>query len=159
LRLAPFEQTLQLLQTIPGIKVVARAAILAEIGADMTRFPTAAHLASWAGLYPTNKENAVDHLPGPMNRGNAWLRAIMGEVVWASIKTKTSYFYAQFHRIARRRGRNKAAIEVAHSMLTAVYHVLRTGQPYAELGVDYFDRLDATRIQRHHVRRLEQLGY
>jgi transposase len=159
LRLAAFEQTLQLLQTIPGIKAVASAAILAEIGADMTRFPTAAHLASWAGLCPTNKESAGKHTPGPMNRGNVWLRAIMGEVAWASVKTKTSYFYAQFHRIARRRGRNKAAIAVAHSMLTAVYHVLRTGQPYAELGVDYFDRLDATRIERHHVRRLEQLGY
>ena len=94
-----------------------------------------------------------------MNRGNVWLRAIMGEVAWAGIKTKASYFYAQFHRIARRRGRNKAAIAVAHSMLTTIYHVLRTGQPYAELGVDYFDTLDATRIERHHVRRLQQLGY
>jgi len=159
LRLAPFEQTVQLLQTIPGIKAVASAAILAEIGADMGRFPTAAHLASWAGLCPTNKESAGKHMQGPMNRGNVWLRAIMGEVAWASIKTKASYFYAQFHRVARRRGRNKAAIAVAHSLLTAIYHVLRTGQPYIELGVDYFDRLDAGRIERHHVRRLEQLGY
>jgi transposase len=159
LRLAPFEQTLGLLQTIPGIRAVASAAILAEIGADMSRFPSAAHLASWAGLCPANKESAGKHMAGPMNRGNVWLRAIMGEVAWASVKTKASYFYAQFHRIARRRGRNKAAIAVAHSLLTAVYHVLRTGQPYAELGVDYFDRLDATRVERHHVRRLEQLGY
>jgi transposase len=158
-RLAPFDQALQLLQTIPGIKAVAGAAILAEIGADMSRFPSAAHLASWAGLCPTNKESAGKHMQGPMNRGNVWLRAIMGEVAWASVKTKASYFYAQFHRIARRRGRNKAAIAVAHSILTAVYHVLRTGQPYTELGVDYFDRLDASRIERHHVRRLEQLGY
>jgi transposase len=158
-RLVPFEQTVQLLQTIPGIKAVASAAILAEIGADMSRFPSAAHLASWAGLCPTNKESAGKHMAGPMNHGNVWLRAIMGEVAWASVKTRASYFYAQFHRIARRRGRNKAAIAVAHSILTAVYHVLRTGQPYAELGVDYFDRLDASRIERHHVRRLEQLGY
>jgi transposase len=158
-RLAHFETASQLLQTIPGIKAVASAAILAEIGADMSRFPSAAHLASWAGLCPTNKESAGKQMPGPMNRGNVWLRAIMGEVAWASVKTRTSYFYAQFHRVARRRGRNKAAIAVAHSILTAVYHVLRTGQPYAELGVDYFDRLDASRIERHHVRRLEQLGY
>jgi transposase len=159
IRLASFEQTTQLLQTIPGIKAVASAAILAEIGADMDRFPSAAHLASWAGLCPTNKESAGKRMQGPMNRGNVWLRAIMGEVAWASIKTKASYFCAQFHRLARRRGRNKAAIAVAHSILTAVYHVLRTGQPYTELGVDYFDRLDASRIERHHVRRLEQLGY
>ena len=158
-RLAPFEQAMQLLQTIPGIKAVASAAILAEIGADMSRFPTAAHLSSWAGLCPTNKESAGKHMPGPMNRGNVWLRAIIGEVAWASIKTKASYFYAQFHRIARRRGRNNAPIAVAHSILATVYHVLRTGQPYEDLGVDYFDRLDATRIERHHVRRLEQLGY
>src|SRR6266850_1772568 len=108
---------------------------------------------------PTNKESTGKHMQGPMNRGNVWLRAIMGEVAWASIKTKASYFFAQFHRIARRRGRNKAAIAVAHSILTAVYQVLRTGQPYTELGVDYFDRLDASRIERDHVRRLEQLGY
>jgi hypothetical protein len=93
-----------------------------------------------------------------MNRGNVWLRAITGEVAWASIKTKASYFYAQFHRIARRRGRNKAAIGVAHSLLTVVYHVVRTGQPYVELGVDYFDGLDVARVERHQVRRLEQLG-
>jgi transposase len=159
LRLAPFEQILRLLQSIPGIRAVASAAILAEIGADMSRFPTAAHLASWAGLCPANKDSAGKHMPAPMNRGNVWLRSITGEVAWASVKTKASYFYAQFHRIARRRGRNKAAIAVAHSLLTAVYHVLRTGQAYAELGVDYFDRLDAARVERHHVRRLEQLGF
>lgn len=122
---------------------------------------------------PANKESAGKHMAGPMNRGNVWLRAIMGEVAWASVKsalyaaqhavaeaaTEASHFYAQFHRIARRRGRNKAAIAVAHSLLTAVYHVLRTGQPDAELRVDYFDCLDAARVERHHVRRLEQLGH
>ena len=83
----------------------------------------------------------------------------MGEVAWASIRTKASYLHAQFHRLARRRGRNKAATAVAHSLLVAVYDVLKTGQPCAELGVDYFDKLNATRVERHHARRLEQLGY
>jgi transposase len=157
--LPPFEEAFALLQTIPGIRAVAAAAILAEIGVDMSRFPTAGHLASWAGLCPSNKESAGKRMTGPMNRGNVWLRSIMGEVAWASIKTRATYFHAQFHRIARRRGRNKAAMAVAHSLLIVVYHVLRTGQPYTELGADYLDQLDATRIERHHVRRLEQLGY
>jgi len=95
----------------------------------------------------------------PANHGNVWLRAIMGEVVWASIRTKASYFYAQYHRLARHRGKEKAAFAVAHSLLVVIYHVLRTGQPYKELGVDYFDNLDSARIERHHVRRLEQLGF
>jgi transposase len=157
--LPPFEEALELLQTIPGIKAVAAAAILAEIGTDMSRFPSAGHLASWAGLCPSNKESAGKRMKGPVNRGNVWLRAIMGEVAWASIRTQASYFHAQFHRLARRRGRNKAATAVAHSILVAVYHILKNGKPYADLGVDYFDKLNATRIERHHVRRLEQLGY
>jgi transposase len=157
--LPPSEEALKLLQTVPGINAIAAAAILAEIGTDMSRFPSAGHLASWAGLCPTNKESAGKRMKGPVNRGNVWLRAIMGEVAWASMRTQASYFHAQFHRLARRRCRNKAATAVAHSILVAIYHILKTGQPYAELGTDYFDKLDATRIERHHVRRLEQLGY
>jgi len=157
--LPPFEKALELLQTIPGIREVAAAAILAEIGTDMSRFPSAGHLASWAGLCPTNKESAGKRMKGPRNRGNVWLRAIMGEVAWASIRTKASYFYAQYHRLARRRGKEKAAVAVAHSLLVVIYHVLSTGRPYQELGVDHFDRLNTAHIQRHHVRRLEQLGY
>ena len=157
--LPSFEEPLQLLQTIPGIGAVAAAAILAEIGTDMSRFPTAGHLSSWAGLCPSNKESAGKRMKGPVNRGNVWLRAIMGEVAWASVKRRATYFGAQFHRLARRRGRNKAIVAVAHSLLVVIYHVLLTRQPYKELGIDYFNELDTTRIQRHHVRRLEQLGY
>lgn len=107
-------------ETIPGIKAVAAAAILAEIGPDMSRFPSAGHLASWAGLCPSNKESAGKGMKGPVNRGNVWLRAIMGEVAWASIRTKASYFSAQYHRLARRRGKEKAAIAVAHSLLVVI---------------------------------------
>jgi transposase len=157
--LPPFEDALAVLQTIPGIRAVAAAAILAEIGPDVGRWPTAGHLVSWAGLCPSNKQSAGKRLEGPVNRGNVWLRGIMGEVASAAVKKKQPYFAAQFHRVARRRGRNKAVMAVAHSLLVVIYHVLRTGRPYTELGADYFDRLDATRIEHHHVLRLEQLGY
>jgi transposase len=150
---------LTLLQTIPGVKPIAAAAILAEIGTDMSRFPSAGHLASWAGLCPSNKESAGKRMKAPMNHGNVWLRAIMGEVAWASIRTRATYFHAQFGRIARRRGAKKAAVVVAHSLLIVIYHVLRDGNPYKELGADYFNNLDTERVQRHHVRRLQQLGY
>jgi transposase len=157
--LPPFEHALELLQTIPGIKAVAANAILAEVGPDMSRFPSPGHLASWAGLCPSNKQSAGKRLKAPVNRGNVWLRGIMGEVAWAAVKKRDTYFHAQFHRIARRRGREKAVVAVAHSVLVVIYHVLRTGHPYTELGLDYFDQLDTARIERHHVRRLEQLGY
>lgn len=157
--LPPFEEALQLLQTIPSVKPIAAAAILAEIGPDMSRFPTAGHLASWAGLCPSNKESAGKRMKAPMNHGNVWLRAIMGEVAWASVRSRATYFHAEFHRLARRRGAKKGAGAVAHSLLIVIYHVLRNHKPYAELGVDYFSKIDTARLELHHVRRLEQMGY
>jgi transposase len=158
-RVEPFQEDLRLMQSLPGIKEIAAATILAEIGADMARFPSAQHLASWAGVCPGNKQSGGRRLSGKTTPGNVWLRAILGEVAWAAIRTKDSYFRAQYYRLARRRGKNKALMAVAHSILTVLYHVLRERRPYRDLGADYFDRLDATRIERHHVRRLEQLGY
>jgi transposase len=98
--LPSYGQALALLQTVPGVKLIAAAAILAEIGTDMSRFPSAGHLASWAGLCPSNKESAGKRMKAPMNHGSVWLRAIMGEVAWTGITTKVTYFYAQFHRVA-----------------------------------------------------------
>src|SRR5262249_4183911 len=158
-RLPAFGEELALLRTIPGVGAVAAAAILAEVGPDMGRFPTAKHLASWAGLCPGNKQSGGKRLKGPTNKGNVWLRGIMGEAAWGSIKHRDTSFAAQFHRLARRRGRQKAAVAVAHSLLVVIYHVLRDRRPYQELGAGYVDTLDAARIERHHVRRLEQLGY
>src|SRR4029453_3602541 len=110
---------------------------------DMGRFPSVGALASWAGLCSSNKESAGKRMTAPMNRGNVWLRAVMGEVAWASIRSRATYFHVQYHRLARRRGEKKAAVSVAHSLLIVIYHVLQNRKPYTELGVDYFNTLDS----------------
>jgi transposase len=155
----PFEEAMTLLQTLPGIKEVAAAAILAEIGPDMSRFPSAKHLASWAGVSPGNKQSGGKRLSGKTTKGNVWLRAILGEVAWAAARKQGTYFSAQYHRLARRRGKDKAIMAVAHSVLVCIYYVLRDKRPYTDLGAGYFDQLDAARIERYHVQRLEQLGF
>jgi transposase len=154
-----FRAAVELLQTIPGVGEVVAAAIVAEIGTDMSQFPSAKHLASWAGLCPGNKQSAGKRLGGRTTKGNVWLRAMLGEAAWSIAYARGSYLSAQYHRLARRRGKNKAAMAVAHSLLVIAYCVLRDQRPYAELGADYFDQRDAARIEHHHVKRLEQLGY
>jgi transposase len=158
--LAPEAQAVALLQTIPGVGPVAAATIVAEIGTDMRRFPSAGHLASWAGLCPGNRESAGKQQSGKMRPGNAWLKGVLAEVAWGISRLREqTYLAAQFHRIARRRGRRKAVMAVAHSVLVIAYHLLRDQQPYRELGADYFDKRDQTRLQRHYVARLSALGY
>jgi transposase len=157
--LVPVAAAVTLLQTIPGIGAAAAATIVAEIGTDMERFPSAKHLASWAGLCPGNRQSGGKRLSGKARPGDRWLKGVLGEVAWAVARTRDTYLGAQFRRIARRRGLYKAIVAVAHSVVVIIYHMLRTGQPYADLGPDYFDRLDADRLQRHHVHRLRELGY
>ena len=160
---APFAQAVALLETIPGVAEAAATAVVAEIGTDMRRFPSAKHLASWAGLCPGNRQSAGKRLSGKTTAGNVWLngclKAVLGEVAWSTTHTTGTYLAALYHRLARRRGKQKAIVAVAHSVLVSIYHMLRTQQPYHELGPDHFDRLDTTHIQRRYVRRLEQLGY
>jgi transposase len=156
--LAPYHDAMRRLQTIPGIHETAASAILAEIGLDMSCFPSAKHLASWAGLCPGNKQSGGKRLNAGITGGNPWLRGILGEVVWAITHTRDNYLVAQYRRLAKRRGLHKAVVAVAHSVLVIIYHLLRDQRPYADLGADYFDRLDTARLERHHVRRLEQLG-
>jgi transposase len=157
--LGPFAAAVELLRTIPGVGATVAATVVAEIGADMGRFPTAGHLASWAGLCPGNKQSGGKRLSGRTTDGDRWLRAALGEAAWGIARSKGSYLHAQFHRLARRRGQHRAAVAVAHSLLVIIYHVLKEGQPYQDLGADYFEKRDADRLERHHVHRLEQLGY
>jgi transposase len=157
--LAAYAEAMTLLQSIPGVNALAAATIIAEIGVDMTRFPSARHLASWAGVCPGNKQSGGKRLQAGITEGDRWLRGTLGEVVWAITRTKDNYLAAQYQRLVRRRGKYKAVVAVMHSLLVVFYHVLRDQQPYHDLGADYFDRLETARIERHYVRRLEQLGY
>jgi transposase len=147
------------LQTIPAVGPTAAAVIVAEIGTDMSRFVSAKHLASWVGLCPGNRQSGGKRYSGKPTKGNKWLRAVLAEVACAIIHTKDNYLAAQYHRLARRIGKNKALVAVAHSVLTISYHLLRDGTTYVDLGAGYFDQVDKVRIERHHIRRLEQLGY
>jgi transposase len=158
--LEPMREAMELLQTIPGVGETAAATIVAEIGTDMSRFPSAKHLASWAGVCPGNYESAGRRKSGRPTEGDPWLKAVLGEVAWAIARSKTpNYLTEQYRRLARRRGKYKAAVAVAHSVLVIAYHVLQDKRPYRDLGADYFDRLDTERIERHHVNRLKALGY
>lgn len=157
--LCPFEEALTLVQSLPGMGATSAAAIVAEMGTDMSRFPSDKHLASWAGVSPGNKQSGGKRLSGQTTKGNPYLRAILVEVAWAIAHTKDNALSAFYHRIARRRGKPKAIMALAHKVLLILYHVLREKKPYHELGADYLDQVDAARIQRHHTRRLEQLGY
>jgi transposase len=157
--LAPYQEAMTLVQTIPGISALSAATILAEIGVDMTRFPSAKHLASWAGLCPGNKQSGGKRLQAGTNPGNRWLRGALGEVAWVISRSKENYLVAQYQRITRRRGKFKAIVALAHTVLVIIYHLLSEKQPYSDLGADYFDKLETVRIERRHVRRLEQLGY
>jgi transposase len=157
--LTPCAEAVALLETIPCVGHTAAVAIVAEIGTDMRRFPSGKHLASWAGVCPGNRQSAGRRLGGKTTNGDTWLRAILGEVAWSLAHTASSYLAAQYHRLARRCGKHKAIVAVCHSLLVVIYHLLRDRRPYQDLGPDSFERLDATRLQRHDVRRLEQLGY
>src|SRR5256884_1193533 len=158
-RLRPFEAQLKRLETIPGIKRRLAEVILAEIGADMSRFPSARHLASWAGMCPGNNESAGKRLSGRTRKGSPWLRTALVEAAHAAIHTKDCYLSAQYHRLSIRRGGKKATIAIGHTLLVIVYHVLADEKDYEELGGNYFDEWDRQAVQKRLVRRLEKLGY
>jgi transposase len=159
-RLVPFEAAVAIVTSIPGISRTTAEVIVAETGADMSRFPTAAHLCAWAGVAPASYESAGKRRPAGTRHGAPWLRRTLVEAARAASRTKSSYYSAQYSRIARRRGPNKAAVAVAHSMLEVVWHLLSTGALYQDPGADYFERrhdpaAEAKRLQQ----RIEALGF
>jgi transposase len=157
--LRPFRFAAELLTTIPGVSEVSASVIVAEIGIDMSRFPTAGHLLSWAGLCPKNDESAGKRRSTRIRKGAPWLKTTLVQCSWAAIRAKDTYLRAQFLRIKSRRGPRKAIVAVAASILTAAYFMLRTRTAYHDLGADHFERIDQSRAAARLVRRLKNLGY
>jgi transposase len=148
-----------LLDTIPGVSQRTAEILIAEIGTDMRRFPSAKHLASWAGMCPGQHESAGKRRSGKTRKGSRWLRQVLVEVAHVAAKTKETYLAAQYRRLAARRGKKRALIALGHSLLVMVYHILIRKQPYQDLGAVHFDTLERHRVERRLVQRLERLGY
>jgi transposase len=154
-----WEQAAVLLCSIPGISQRCAQGILAEIGLDMTRFPSAKHLASWAGMSPGNRESAGKRLSGKTNKGSPWLRKLLVEAAQAAAHTKKTYLSAQYQRLKARRGAKKAMIAVGHTILVIIYHLLDEKKMYEDLGGNYFDEHERQETEKRLVRRLERLGF
>jgi len=155
----PLADEVRLLENMPGMSRTSACVVLAEIGADMSRFPSHRHLVSFAGLCPSLNQSAGKSRSAKLKKGSTWLKTVMVNCAWAAARSKSTYARAQFHRLKTRRGSKKAVVAVAASMLTAVYFVLRDHVPYKDLGAAYFDKRDQTKIANRLRRRLESLGF
>jgi len=158
-RVRPFEQEIEQVDTVTGIGRRTAEVLVAEVGTNLTRFPTHRHLTSWAGLCPGNNESGGKHHSGKTRKGSPWLRAALIEAARAAGRSKKTYLGAQYRRIAAQRGAKRAAVAVAHSILVIVYHILTRHEPYHDLGVTYFDERDRHAVERRLVKRLQALGY
>ena len=159
---APFSRELELLDTIPGVDRRAAEMLLAEIGPDMSQFPTEHQLASWAGLCPGQHESGGKKGSSKTRKGSKWLRGTLTESAKAVVRTKGTYLSARYHRIKSRRGHARATIATAHKILTAAYHVLQRGVPYNDLGEELFYRRDTEQTERYRrrlIKQLERLGH
>jgi transposase len=157
-RLDPFFEQTELLKTIPGVKQRVAETIIAELGVEMERFGNHRHLASWVGLCPGNHESAGKRRTGKTRKGDVWLKGVLVEAAWSNSRLK-GYLGAQYHRIARRRGKKRALISVAHSLLVMIYHILKNRVPYREIGADYFDQLNRESLKKRCVSRLQSIGF
>jgi transposase len=154
-----FREATQIMRTLPGFDDLSAQSVLSEIGIDMSRYPTDSHLLSWACMCPRNDESAGKRRSTRMRKGSRWLKATLFTCAWAAVRTKGSYFQAQFHRLKARRGGKKAIGAVAASLLRTIYHMLKDGTLYQDLGADHFDKREKTSSTRRLVRRLENLGF
>jgi transposase len=157
--MSPFDEAVQRLTTIPGIDRRTAESLIAELGHDLTAFPDADHLSSWAGMCPGNHQTAGKNQSGRTAKGNRWLRQTLTQSAWAASHTKNTYLAAQFHRLAARRGKKRALVATGHTLLVIAYYVIKHGAVYHELGAEYLERLNPERITRYHVKRLERLGH
>jgi transposase len=159
--LDPFVNEAQrdVLDAIPGVNRRTIENVVAEIGSDMSRFPDDDHLSSWAGMSPGHEESAGKRSRSRTTKGNRWLRRALNEAAWAASRCKDSYLSAQYRRLAARRGKKRAAIAVGHSILVIIYHLLKHGGEYRDLGPNFFDQLEPERYRRYLVKRLQRLGY
>jgi transposase len=153
------EEEIGRMDEIPGIGRRTAEVIVAEVGTDMNRFPSDAHLASWAGMCPGNHESAGKQRSGRIRRGNPWLRAALAEAAQAAGRSKSTYLSSQYHRLVSRRGNKKACIAVGHTMLISIYHMLKANKTYDELGASFFDELHRQSVQKRAIDKLQALGY
>jgi len=158
-QLRPFAPSVKLLCTIPGVQLRTAETIIAEIGTDMSRFPSERHLASWAGQCPGNDRSAGKHRSGKTRHGSKWLDTALTEAAMAAIRTNDVYLAAQYQRLRPRRGHGRALGAVKHSIITGCWHMLTTGELYREAGGDYFTRRDPERATRRLIKQLEALGH
>jgi transposase len=158
-RSQPWDEQIRRLMTIPGVDRITASSLIAEIGNDMDQFPTAQHLASWAGICPGNKESAGKHYSGKTRKGSRWLRRVLCQAAWAASHTRNTYLAAQFRRIAAKRGKQRAIVAIGHSILIAAYYILKRNEDYREAGGNYFEQVNPAALQRYLVKRLERLGH
>src|SRR5438309_1515740 len=157
--MVPFAEAAERLTTIPGVEQRTAEILIAEVGTDMNQFPTAEHLASWAGMCPGNNESAGKRKSGRTTKVSRWLRQALTQAAWAASHTKDTYLAAQFRRLAARRGKKRALVALGHTVVVIAYHLLKQGTTYHELGGDFRERLNPERLTRQLVKRLEKLGH
>lgn len=155
----PFAVEIERLDAVPGVDRRVAEVVLAEVGATLDPFPTHQQLAAWAGMCPGNEESAGKRRKRRITPGNRWLKRTLVQAAWAASHTKNSYLASQYRRLAGRRGKKRALIAVGHSILVILYYLLKERSQYADLGADFFDRLEPERLTRYYVKRLERLGH